>query len=308
MWKDDLGRLSSSLGYSTLTSTSLGPSTRPSYSLGPSRSALNLRKAEYLNFKFLTKKVKTLEEKDKDTRGNTKDGKCNKLYRRKNIINRGVTEAGRLSGVVGPCVRKGNTTTPIIGGYVVGLHIPSGNTATIDRGGGVVGLVTTAGTRVKTVSESYYCQYKEVTTAQVEVSVAQELKKNTKCLILLVEVKTIQVVEGVTTVMPITSVADKAKKTRDKFVVKPSVENKTSEEETKEVRKNTNALIIKEWVSDDKEENVTQPKILNKIVRPSIVKKEFVKPRQQEKTARKTFKKVENNRQNTHRPRGNQRN
>nr|GEZ64507.1 hypothetical protein [Tanacetum cinerariifolium]GEZ71019.1 hypothetical protein [Tanacetum cinerariifolium] len=34
---------------------------------------------------------------------------------------------------------------------------------------------TTADTRVKTVSESYYCQYKEVTTAQDEVSAAQEL-------------------------------------------------------------------------------------------------------------------------------------
>nr|GEU57621.1 hypothetical protein [Tanacetum cinerariifolium] len=61
-------------------------------------------------------------------------------------------------------------------------------------------------------------------------------------------------------------------------------------------------------VSDDEEENMTQPKIVKKTVRPSIVKKEFVKPRQQEKTARKTVKKVEHNRQNTHRPRGNQRN
>nr|GEU62030.1 hypothetical protein [Tanacetum cinerariifolium] len=31
-------------------------------------------------------------------------------------------------------------------------------------------MVTTADTRVKTISESYYCQYKEVTAAQVEVS------------------------------------------------------------------------------------------------------------------------------------------
>nr|GEV32607.1 hypothetical protein [Tanacetum cinerariifolium] len=37
--------------------------------------------------------------------------------------------------------------------------------------------VTTAGTRVKTASESYYCRYKEVTTAQVEVSAAQEFKE-----------------------------------------------------------------------------------------------------------------------------------
>nr|GEU51860.1 hypothetical protein [Tanacetum cinerariifolium] len=38
--------------------------------------------------------------------------------------------------------------------------------------------ITTAGTRVKTVSESYYCKYKEVTTAQVEykVNAAEELQ------------------------------------------------------------------------------------------------------------------------------------
>nr|GFC08953.1 hypothetical protein [Tanacetum cinerariifolium] len=61
------------------------------------------------------------------------------------------------------------------------------------------------------------------------------------------------------------------------FVVKPVVENKSNEEETKVVKKNTNASIIEEWVSDDEEENVTQPKIVKKKVRPSIVKKEFVK-------------------------------
>nr|GEV97353.1 ribonuclease H-like domain-containing protein [Tanacetum cinerariifolium] len=59
----------------------------------------------------------------------------------------------------------------------------------------------------------------------------------------------------------------------DEFVVKLVVENKSSEEETKAVRKITNALIIKEWVSDDEEENVTQHKTVKKIVRPSIVKK-----------------------------------
>ncbi|GJZ95436.1 hypothetical protein Tco_0667770 [Tanacetum coccineum] len=61
-------------------------------------------------------------------------------------------------------------------------------------------------------------------------------------------------------------------------------------------------------VSDSKEENVSQTKIEKKIVKPSIVKKEFVKPKQQEKTARKTIKQVEKHRQNTHSPRGNQRN
>nr|GFB95461.1 hypothetical protein [Tanacetum cinerariifolium] len=91
----------------------------------------------------------------------------------------------------------------------------------------------------------------------------------------------------------------------DEFAVKSVVENKSSEEKTKAVRKNTDALIIKEWMSDDEKKNVTQPKIVKKIVRPDIGKKEFVKPRQQEKSARKTVKKVEQDRQNTHRPRGN---
>ncbi|GKB18028.1 ribonuclease H-like domain-containing protein [Tanacetum coccineum] len=58
----------------------------------------------------------------------------------------------------------------------------------------------------------------------------------------------------------------------------------------------------------DEEEDVSQPKTKNKTVRPSIVKNEFVKSKQQEKTARKTVKQVEQHRQNTHSPRGNQRN
>nr|GEY03640.1 hypothetical protein [Tanacetum cinerariifolium] len=73
--------------------------------------------------------------------------------------------------------------------------------------------------------------------------------------------------------------------------------------EPKEVRKNNDALIIKEWVLDDEDEEVTQPKIEQKIVKPSISKIEFVKPKQTEKKARKTAKKVEHNRQNIHRPR-----
>ncbi|GJY95229.1 hypothetical protein Tco_0511590 [Tanacetum coccineum] len=74
----------------------------------------------------------------------------------------------------------------------------------------------------------------------------------------------------------------------------------------KKVRKNDDAPIIEEWVSDDEEEDVSQPKIEKKIVRPSIVKKEFVKSKQQEKTARKTVKQIEQHRQNTHSSRGNQ--
>ncbi|GKB40330.1 ribonuclease H-like domain-containing protein [Tanacetum coccineum] len=67
------------------------------------------------------------------------------------------------------------------------------------------------------------------------------------------------------------------------------VENRKSDEEVSEiVRKNNDAPIIEEWVSDSEEENVSQPKTKKKIVKPSIAKIEFVKPKQQEKTARKT--------------------
>ncbi|GJR70830.1 ribonuclease H-like domain-containing protein [Tanacetum coccineum] len=97
----------------------------------------------------------------------------------------------------------------------------------------------------------------------------------------------------------------------DEFVNEPVVENckaMSSEEEPKVVRKYDDAPSIEEWVSDDEEEDVSQPKIEKKIVRPSIVKKEFVKSKQQEKTARKTVKQVEQHRQNTYNPRGNKRN
>ncbi|GJS05458.1 putative ribonuclease H-like domain-containing protein [Tanacetum coccineum] len=79
----------------------------------------------------------------------------------------------------------------------------------------------------------------------------------------------------------------------DKFVNKPVVENckaMSSEEEPKVVRKNNDAPIIEKWVLDDEEEDVSQPKIEKKIVRSSIVEKEFVISKQQEKTTRKTIK------------------
>nr|GEV00983.1 putative reverse transcriptase domain-containing protein [Tanacetum cinerariifolium] len=81
----------------------------------------------------------------------------------------------------------------------------------------------------------------------------------------------------------------------DEFANKPVAKNykaKSSEEETKAVRNNYDALIIEEWVSDNEKENVSQPKIEKKKVRPSIVKKEFVKSKQQEKNARKLLKKL----------------
>ncbi|GKD47671.1 hypothetical protein Tco_1276647 [Tanacetum coccineum] len=84
----------------------------------------------------------------------------------------------------------------------------------------------------------------------------------------------------------------------DEFVNEHVVENckaMSSEEEPKVVRKCDDALIIEEWVSDDEEEDVSQPKTKKKIVRPDIVKKEFVKFKQQEKTVRKIVKQVDCN-------------
>nr|GEZ24403.1 ribonuclease H-like domain-containing protein [Tanacetum cinerariifolium] len=95
---------------------------------------------------------------------------------------------------------------------------------------------------------------------------------------------------------------------RNEFVNKLIIENykaMSSEEEPKVVRKYDDSLIIKEWVSDDEDEDVSQSKIEMKIVRPSIVKIESVKSKQQ-KTARKTIKQVEQHRQNTQSLRGNQ--
>ncbi|GJX00833.1 hypothetical protein Tco_0184746 [Tanacetum coccineum] len=95
----------------------------------------------------------------------------------------------------------------------------------------------------------------------------------------------------------------------DKFVNKPVVENRKSDEEVSEiVGKNDDAPIIEEWVSNSEEENVSQPKTKKKTVKPSIVKIKFIKPKHQEKTARKTVKQDEKHRQNTHIPRGNQKN
>ncbi|GJX98647.1 putative ribonuclease H-like domain-containing protein [Tanacetum coccineum] len=85
-------------------------------------------------------------------------------------------------------------------------------------------------------------------------------------------------------------------------------EAKASEAKPKAVRKNNGAPIIKDWVFDNKEDDVPQAKIEKKTFKPSFAKIEFVKPKQQEKTARKTVNHVEQNRQNIYTPRGNQRN
>ncbi|GJX17879.1 hypothetical protein Tco_0218711 [Tanacetum coccineum] len=70
----------------------------------------------------------------------------------------------------------------------------------------------------------------------------------------------------------------------DEFVNKLVIENiKSDEEVSKVVRKSDDSLIIEDWVSDSKEENVSQTKTEKKIVKPSIAKIEFVKPKQQRK-------------------------
>ncbi|GJU35331.1 hypothetical protein Tco_1183685 [Tanacetum coccineum] len=84
--------------------------------------------------------------------------------------------------------------------------------------------------------------------------------------------------------------------TSEPIVIKPVVENseaKASEAKPKAVRKNNGALIIKDWVSDNEEDDVPQAKIEKKTFKPSFAKIEFVKPKQQEKTARKTVNHVD---------------
>ncbi|GJQ99542.1 ribonuclease H-like domain-containing protein [Tanacetum coccineum] len=95
--------------------------------------------------------------------------------------------------------------------------------------------------------------------------------------------------------------------TSEPVVIKPIVENseaKASEAKPKAVRKNNGVPIIKDWVSDSEKENMSQTKIEKKTSKPSFIKIDFVKA----KLTNKTAKQVKHNRQNTHIPRGNQRN
>ncbi|GJV86961.1 hypothetical protein Tco_1530899 [Tanacetum coccineum] len=86
-------------------------------------------------------------------------------------------------------------------------------------------------------------------------------------------------------------------------------EAKASADKPKVVRKNNGAPITKDWVSDSEEENVPQATKEKKTVKSSFAKIEFVKSKEQVKTPRKvTVKQGNQNRQNTHSPRGNQRN
>ncbi|GJT01252.1 ribonuclease H-like domain-containing protein [Tanacetum coccineum] len=74
-----------------------------------------------------------------------------------------------------------------------------------------------------------------------------------------------------------------------KHVVKNS-EAKASKVKPKEVRKNNGAPIIKDWVSDNKEDDVPQAKIEKKTFKPSFVKIDFLKAKQRNKNDRKTTK------------------
>ncbi|GJV89362.1 ribonuclease H-like domain-containing protein [Tanacetum coccineum] len=101
------------------------------------------------------------------------------------------------------------------------------------------------------------------------------------------------------------------------IVSEPTVKNhvvetseaKASEAKSKAVRKNNDAPIIEDWVFYSEEEDVPHAKKEKKTIKPSFAKIEFVKSKEQVKSPRKTtIKQGDQNRQNTHTPRGNQRN
>ncbi|GJR72729.1 putative ribonuclease H-like domain-containing protein [Tanacetum coccineum] len=79
--------------------------------------------------------------------------------------------------------------------------------------------------------------------------------------------------------------------------------NHVREEEPKKAKENTDALIIKDWVSDDEEEVKLIPKVEKKTAIPTATKKESVKP---EKSVRRSVRYAEMYRSQG--PRGNQRN
>ncbi|GJW11904.1 hypothetical protein Tco_1577731 [Tanacetum coccineum] len=88
----------------------------------------------------------------------------------------------------------------------------------------------------------------------------------------------------------------------ESVVEKPTVETN----EPKIARKENEAPIIKDWVSDSDEENVPKVNTVEMFNKPSFAKINFVKSTKQVKSPRKTS--VDKNRQNTPSPRGNKRN
>nr|GEX83760.1 hypothetical protein [Tanacetum cinerariifolium] len=95
-------------------------------------------------------------------------------------------------------------------------------------------------------------------------------------------------------------------------VKKPAVETseaKAGADKPKDVRKNFDPLLIKDWISDSEDESESKSNIKKETVKPSFAKIKFVKSKEQVKTHRNTtVNQVEKPRQNTHRPRGNKRN
>ncbi|GJX48081.1 ribonuclease H-like domain-containing protein [Tanacetum coccineum] len=71
-----------------------------------------------------------------------------------------------------------------------------------------------------------------------------------------------------------------SKPTVKKHVIETS-EAKASAHKPKAVKKNNDALIIEDWVSDSEEEDMPQAKIQKKTVKPSFAKIEFVKSKEQ---------------------------
>ncbi|GJZ06923.1 hypothetical protein Tco_0540716 [Tanacetum coccineum] len=83
----------------------------------------------------------------------------------------------------------------------------------------------------------------------------------------------------------------------DEFVNEPVVENckaMSSEEEPKVVRKCDDAPIIEEWVSNDEEEDVSQPKIKRKQLGLVLLRKSLSKLNNKKKLLGKLLNKLSN--------------
>ncbi|GKD71394.1 hypothetical protein Tco_1325484, partial [Tanacetum coccineum] len=94
-----------------------------------------------------------------------------------------------------------------------------------------------------------------------------------------------------------------------KMPVVETSEAKASVDKPKVVRKNFGPPLTEDWILDSEYEVELKPKIEKKTVKPSFAKIEFVKSKKQVKSPRKTtVKQGDQNRQNTHTTRGNQRN
>nr|GEU66221.1 retrotransposon Orf1 [Tanacetum cinerariifolium] len=103
--------------------------------------------------------------------------------------------------------------------------------------------------------------------------------------------------------------AEKRLKAMLKFEKQAFSKIELNRDKPKVVRKNFGPQLIEDWISDSEDEAESKPKIKKKTVKPSFAKIEFVKSKEQVKSPKKTtVKHVEKPRQNTHRPRGDQRN